>query len=227
VEQHYTGLSRAIVAGDVEATVAAVQEGLAAGVAALDLINQGIVRAADNLGVMFEGSQIFLPELVLGGTAAKTAMELLIPHLQAGDREKTQSATVVIGTVFGDIHDIGKNLVAAMLSARGMAVHNLGVNVAPKAFVAKAEEVGADIIGLSALMSTSLYYQRDVIEYLRDSGKRDRHYVVIGGGPATPEWASEIGADGIGRHATHTVDVCLHLLAERPPPPLARPVVRW
>jgi methylmalonyl-CoA mutase cobalamin-binding domain/chain len=227
VEQYYQRLSEAIIAGDVEAAVEIVHAGLAAAVEPLDLVNHGIVAAADRLGSMFQCSEIYLPELVMGGKAAKTAMELLIPHLTSSQRESSPSATVVIGTVFGDIHDIGKNLVAALLSARGMQVHNLGVNVPPKAFVAKAEETGANIIGLSALMSTSLYYQRDVIDYLRDSGKRDRYYVIVGGGPATPEWAQEIGADGIGRHATHTVELCTQLLAERPRPPLAQPLVKW
>ncbi len=217
----------AIVSGDVEGATTATADGLDAGLAPLDLIQNGIVVGADRLGDMFQNMELYLPELVLGGEAAKGAMGLLLPLLQEDSASDAFADKVVIGTVLGDIHDIGKNLVAAMLGARAIDVIDLGVNVAPKEFVKSADQAGADIIGLSALMSTSLYYQEEVIQYLIDSGKRDKYYVVIGGGPVTPEWAQGIGADGCGRDASHAVDLCVKLLAERPAKPLAETAIHW
>ena len=162
----------------------------------------------------------------MGGDAAEAAMAILVPHISIAELN-ARPGKIVMGTVFGDIHDIGKNLCAAMLSATGFEVTDLGVNVAPKDFVKTAESIGAKIIGLSALMSTSLYYQQDVIDYLIDAGLRDKYFVIVGGGPVTPDWVKKIGADGGGKQANNVVAVCKELAFYETRPPLSEPLVKW
>ena len=222
----FQGLADAIVNGEKEDAARISQEALDAGINALKVINTGVTLGTDKLGDLFQEFEIFLPELIMGGDAAKAAMAVLVPHIDAKELA-ARPGKLVIGTVFGDIHDIGKNLCAAMLSATGFEVTDLGVNVAPKVFVKKAEEIGAKIIGLSALMSTSLYYHQDVIAYLEDAGLRDKYFVIVGGGPVTPDWVKKIGADGGGKQANNVVDVCKQLAFYDKRPPLDEPLVLW
>ncbi len=222
----YQALADAIVNGEKEDAVRLSQEALDAGLVALDVINQGVTRGTDELGDLFQNFEIFLPELIMGGDAAKAAMAILVPHISLSELA-ARPGKIVMGTVFGDIHDIGKNLCAAMLSATGFEITDLGVNVATKEFVRTAEQVGAKIIGLSALMSTSLYYQQDVINYLVDAGLRDKYYVIVGGGPVTPDWIRKIGADGGGKQANNVVEVCKQLAFYDRRPPLDEPLILW
>ena len=222
----YQALADAIVNGEKEDAVRISQEALDAGLVALDVINRGVTRGTDELGDLFQNFEIFLPELIMGGDAAKAAMAILVPHISLSELA-ARPGKIVMGTVFGDIHDIGKNLCAAMLSATGFEITDLGVNVATKEFVRTAEQVGAKIIGLSALMSTSLYYQQDVINYLVDAGLRDKYYVIVGGGPVTPDWIRKIGADGGGKQANNVVEVCKQLAFYDRRPPLDEPLILW
>jgi len=224
---YYQRLADAIVNGEKDEASAVSQAALDAGVNALDVINNGVTRGTDKLGDLFQNFEIFLPELIMGGDAAKAAMAILVPHIPIEQLGASRPGKIVTGTVFGDIHDIGKNLCAAMLAATGFEVTDLGVNVAPKRFVQTAEELGAKIIGLSALMSTSLYYQQDVINYLNDAGLRHKYYVIVGGGPVTPDWIRKIGADGGGKQANNVVEVCKQLVFNSPPPPLKEPLIIW
>lgn len=224
--EYYQKIADAIVNGEKEETVQITQEALDSGIDALEIINNGVVRGTDKLGDLFQNFEIFLPELIMGGDAAKEAMEILVPHIDVAELDK-RPGKIVMGTVFGDIHDIGKNLCAAMLAATGFEVTDLGVNVAPKEFVKTAESIGAKIIGLSALMSTSLYYQQDVIDYLKDAGLRDKYYVIVGGGPVTPDWIQKIGADGGGKQANNVVEVCKKLAFYDKRPPLDEPLIAW
>jgi len=224
---YYERLANAIVGGEKDEAASVSQAALDAGLNALEVINKGVVSGTDKLGDLFQNFEIFLPELIMGGDAAKAAMAVLVPHIPVDELGRSRPGKIVTGTVFGDIHDIGKNLCAAMLAATGFEVTDLGVNVAPKAFVKKAQEIGAKIIGLSALMSTSLYYQQDVINYLVDAGLRDKFYVIVGGGPVTPDWIRKIGADGGGKQANNVVEVCKQLVFESPPPPLKDPLIIW
>jgi methylmalonyl-CoA mutase cobalamin-binding domain/chain len=219
-------LVEAILDGDSEKAKQIAEESLAAGVSAMELINDGIVVASDRLGNSFQEGELFLPELVQGGNAAKAIMAVVQPHI-TGDSDAGQSGTgkVVLGSVAGDMHDIGKNLVATMLSARGFDVYDLGIDVDSKAFLSKAEEVGADIIALSSLMSTSLYFQQDIIEYLEAYGKRNKYFVIVGGGPVTPDWAKEIKSDGAGRTAADAVELCVTLLDGKKQAPLSELIV--
>jgi corrinoid protein of di/trimethylamine methyltransferase len=222
----YQELADAIVDGEKEDAARIAREALEAGLDALDVINSGVVLGTDKLGDLFQNFDIFLPELIMGGDAAKAAMAILVPHIGVSELD-ARPGKIVMGTVYGDIHDIGKNLCAAMLSATGFEVTDLGVNVAPKEFVKTAEEIGAKIIGLSALMSTSLYYQEDVINYLVDAGLRDKYYVIVGGGPVTPDWVRKIGADGGGKQANNVVAVCKKLAFYKKRPPLDEPLILW
>lgn len=223
----YDRLTQAIIKGEKQAAVEAAEAAIQANMDVLTVIKEGVIRGTDQLGQLFQKLEIFLPELINGGDAAKAAMEVLVPHIAAESAGEAVPGKVVIATVFGDIHDIGKNLVGAMLSATGFEVVDMGVNVPAKEIVSKAEAEGAKIIALSSLMSTSLYYQEDVIKYLQDSNLRHKYYVVVGGGPVTPDWASKIGADGCGRHANNAAEVCKQLVFHSPAPPVPEPIVVW
>jgi trimethylamine corrinoid protein len=146
-----------------------------------------------------------LPDLVRAGAAMKAALQVLEPELLRRGQARDAQGTVVVGTVQGDIHEIGKNLVAAMLTANGFRVYDLGVDVPVESFVAKAKEVGADLVGLSALLTTTMLGQRRVIEALEQAGLRPRVKVLVGGAPVTREWASQIGADGFSEDAMGAV----------------------
>lgn len=222
----YQGIADAIVEGEKDDAARISQDALDAGIDALEIINKGVTLGTDRLGDLFQNFEIFLPELIMGGDAAKAAMAILVPHISIAELN-ARPGKIVMGTVFGDIHDIGKNLCAAMLSATGFEVTDLGVNVPPKDFVKTAESIGAKIIGLSALMSTSLYYQQDVIDYLTDAGLRDKYFVIVGGGPVTPDWVKKIGADGGGKQANNVVAVCKELAFYETRPPLSEPLVKW
>lgn len=218
-------LAQAVMTGDAAGARQAAEVAIAAGADPLEAVHQGVMEATETVGRKFQEFEIFLPELIMAADAAKAAMDVLIPHLAADQRAQATLGKVVVGTVSGDVHDIGKNLVGAVLAANGFEVHDIGIDAPVRRFIDKAEEVGASIIALSCLMSGSLLYQKDVIQYLADTGRRDRFYVIVGGGPVTPAWAAEIGADGYGRDATQAAEVCKRLLAGTACPPLGQPVL--
>ena len=175
---------------------------------------QAIDVATDALhviGEQFAAFEIFLPDLMIAGEKMKRAMALLQPHIVAGSGREA-SGRVVLGTVLGDLHDIGKNLVATMLTVGGFEVSDLGVNVTPLDFVKAAREQRANILALSSLMTASLPYQKEVIDLLREMGQRDKYYIVVGGGPVTPDFARRIGADGWAENAPQAADLCRRLL---------------
>jgi len=166
-----------------------------------------------NVGEQFEQEEIFLPELIAAANTVKVTIdELLDPVIRASGETKETKGIVVIGTVEGDIHSIGKDLVGSFLFANGFEVHNLGVDVSPEAFLAKAEEVGATIIGMSALLSISMDIQRKFIELLNEKEVRDKYKIVVGGAPTSDDWAKNIGADGWADDAIGAVKLCLSLV---------------
>lgn len=166
-----------------------------------------------NVGDQFEQEEIFLPELIAAANTVKVTIdELLDPVIRASGETKETKGIVVIGTVEGDIHSIGKDLVGSFLFANGFEVHNLGVDVSPEAFLAKAEEVGATIIGMSALLSISMDIQRKFIELLNEKEVRDKYKIVVGGAPTSDDWAKNIGADGWADDAIGAVKLCLSLV---------------
>ena len=198
-------MNDAIVAGDKAAAVALAADAVRSGADLLEVIEKGYVPGLQKVGELWEQGDYFLPELISSAEAMKAAMAVLEPEL---DRKKIEARTggkVVIGTVEGDIHDIGKNLVASMLQAGGFEVFDLGADVKLERFVEKAEAVGAQIICLSALLTTTMTNQKRLIGLLRDRGLRDKYKVLVGGAPASRKWADEIGADGYAENAVAAV----------------------
>ena len=203
------GLGRAVLDGDDEAAAAGARGALSAGLAPLETIEQGLVPGIRKAGELWEEGEYFLPELVSSAQAMKAAMEVLQPLLTSagGGRE---IGRVVIGTVHGDIHDIGKTLVGTLLAANGFAVSDEGADVPVERFVARAKELNADLVCASALLTTTMAQQRALVAALKQEGLRAR--VMVGGAPASQEWAREIGADGFADNAVAAVAVARSLV---------------
>ncbi|NIU84332.1 MAG: hypothetical protein GWN64_12880 [Candidatus Thorarchaeota archaeon] len=192
--------------GVKEAALAAIEEGIDI----TEAIEKGLSEGIREVGEKFDKLEVFLTELMLAAEAMKAGMNILLPKIP---KEKIlKRRKVVIGTVKGDIHDIGKNIAAALLTASGFDVYDLGTDVPISKFVEEAEKNEADIIALSALMTSTISGQKDVISYLKESGKRENYIVMVGGGPTTNEWAEEIGADGYAETAKEGADTALRLL---------------
>lgn len=203
-------LHDAILSGDAKGARSITEEALAQGVEPLRLVNEFMSPAMDEVGARFERSEFFVPELLLAARAMKGAMELVRPLLAA--RGNKPAGRVVIGTVKGDLHDIGKNLVAALLEGGGFEVHDLGVNVGPEKFVAKVKEQNAEIVALSALLTTTMMNMRAMVEALEKEGLRNSVRVLVGGAPVTPEFAKHIGADAYGSNAVEAVSAARRLM---------------
>lgn len=178
----------------------------------LAIINEGLVMGMDIVGQKFQDGEYFLPQMVIAANAMQQAMVLLEPELVARQQAVEVPGTLVIGTVEGDIHEIGKSLVATMMSAKGFRVHDLGVDVPAEVFVEKVKETDADLLGLSALLTTTMTAQRDVIEALEEAGIRDRVKVILGGAPISQEWADTIGADGYAEDVIGAVELSKRLV---------------
>jgi corrinoid protein of di/trimethylamine methyltransferase len=193
----------AVVSGDAKATHSITQQALAEGIDPLELVNKYMVPAMDEVGRRFEANEYFVPELLISARAMKAALELIRPLLVArGDKPVGR---VAIGTVKGDLHDIGKNLVASLLEGGGFEVIDLGVNVTPEKFIATVREKDANIIAMSALLTTTMPSMKTTIEALKEAGVRQKVKVLIGGAPITQKYAEEIGADGYSENAVGAV----------------------
>lgn len=199
----FTNLYEAIVSGDAKAAAAISREALANGSDPVDLVNGYMIPAMDEVGRRFEREEYFVPELLLSARAMKGALELIRPLL--AERGTQPTARVVIGTVKGDLHDIGKNLVASMLEGGGFEVVDLGVDVPPEKFIDAIKTNNAQIVALSALLTVTMLSMKKTIEALRQAGVRDRVKVIVGGAPMTREYAEQIGADGYSETATGAV----------------------
>ncbi len=219
-EELYKQLEDSLLAYDAESAVKAAQSIVDGGLdvkAAIDVATAVINRIGDQ----FQKGDIFLPELMLAGEAMKQCMNVLSRPLAATGGGKKRGKAV-IGAVSGDIHDIGKNLVATYLALKGFDVIDLGVNVPPMEFVERAEKERANLIALSALMTTSMPYQKDVINVLGEMGLRDKYFVVVGGGPVTADFAAQAGADGWASNAVAGAIVCERLIESGLRPPVAK-----
>ena len=208
-ESIYQRLGAAIITGDKDKLLVAVEDALREGMTASEIIEKGMSPGMKEVGERFTRYEIYLPEMMMAAEAWEQAMKVLEPKLLAAGAERKKVGRVVIGTVKGDIHSIGKNIVAAMLKMSGFEVFDLGVDVAASVFVVKAEEVGADILAASALMSATTPQQKEIIEHLKARGTRDKYCVLVGGGSTSQEWADSIGADGYGRTAGDAVALAL------------------
>lgn len=204
-----------VLAGDIDGAAKAAKAAAEAGVQPMAIMQDGVARGMDKMNELFNELKAFIPELMLAGEAAKACMDVVKPFMKSDAADIFVSGTIVIGTVEGDVHDIGKNLVCTVLTASGFNVIDLGIDVKAKEFVQKAKEFNADFIAMSSLLTNSLPYQKDVIEYLKDTGIREKYYVIVGGGPVTPDFAEEIGADGYARLATEAVELCRKLATKK------------
>lgn len=210
----YKSMAQSIIDGESEEAAKLAQLSIEQGIDPLDAINNGFILGVNHVGEEFSNGNAFLPELVMAGEAMKSAIAVLEPELNRRGTKRQMLGKVVIGTVEGDIHEIGKTLVATMLSAAGFEVFDMGVDVAIGDMAAKAKQENADIVAVSALLTTTMLKQKDVIEALDDMGIRSSIKVMVGGAPVTRSWMEEIGADGYSEDAIGAVVVAKELLGK-------------
>ena len=205
-------LQEAVILGEPDQARELAAQVLEAGVAPLTAIEEALNPGMEIVGDKYESGEYFIPDLMMAAEAMKGAMAVFEPALMARQEQRQVLGTVVIGTVEGDIHEIGKSLVGTMLSAAGFQVHDLGVDVPAGEFVERVQETGANVVGLSALLTTTMRNQEAVIEALKEAGLREQVLVIVGGAPTGPEWAQTIGADAHAENANEAVGVVKQLL---------------
>jgi corrinoid protein of di/trimethylamine methyltransferase len=179
----------------------------------LKVLENGFGEGIRRIGILWENGDLFLPELMLGGNIMQECMNLLLPHLRSDNKEYSPG-TVVIATIEGDIHSIGKTIVATMLSANGYEVYDLGADVAAEKIIEVALEKNADVIGISALLTTTMIGQKKVIELLKEKGIRDKFKVILGGAPVTESWTKQCEADGYAENAVSSIKLVKKLLSK-------------
>jgi corrinoid protein of di/trimethylamine methyltransferase len=211
-QELFDAMRQSIIDGDEEAAARLAAESVAEGIDPLVAIDDGYVPGLHHVGDQFAIGEMFLPDMMLAARAMKGAVAVLEPEMNRRASHRAVLGRVVIGTVKGDIHEIGKNLVGMMLQASGFEVHDLGVDVPFERFAEKAREVGADIVGVSALLTTTMTGQRNVVAELEAAGLRPRVKVMVGGAPVTSGWAAEIGADGYSEDAVGAVTLAKQLM---------------
>lgn len=206
----FKALSESVIKGDIKIAVAETQSALDAGVGVQDILNKGLIATMDEVGERYSKGLIFVPQMLRSARAMQECTKLLKPFFQEGD--VTSKGKVLIGTVNGDLHDIGMNLVAMMMEGAGFTVTSLGVNVSPEKFVQKTQEIEPDIVAMSALLSTTMPAMPRTIEALQKAGLRDKVKVMIGGAPVTKEYAQKIMADSYASDAGSAVAKAKKLL---------------
>ena len=211
-DELYQAMSQSVIDGEPEQAEELAQKAISLDLDPLEVIDYGYTRGMNVLGDRFARGEVFLPHLVMGGEAMKAAIAVLEPELARRQQQRQVLGKVVIGTVAGDIHEIGKSLVATMLSANGFQVFDLGVDVPIATFVEKARELEADIVGLSALLTTTMLNQGKVIESFQEAGLREKVKVIVGGAPVSQSWAEEIRADGYSENAVGAVALAKELM---------------
>ncbi|MBI3475154.1 MAG: corrinoid protein [Acidobacteria bacterium] len=211
-EDALQAMRQSIIDGAPETALSLAQNALREGIAPLDAINQGFVPGMHHVGEQFGLHAMFLPDMMASAEAMRAAMQVLEPELKRLGAERPNAGTVILGTAKGDIHEIGKTLVGTLLTAHGFKVHDLGGDVPSEVFAAKARELQADIVGVSALLTTTMRGQKTVIEAIEREGLRQRVKVIVGGAPVTRRWAEEIGADGYGKDAAGAVALVQSLM---------------
>jgi corrinoid protein of di/trimethylamine methyltransferase len=210
-EELFRKLTQAVIEGEEEEAEQLVKQALEQGVDPLACINEGLMKGIEEVGELFSNGTYFLPELIQGAGAMKAALEILEPKL-IGEVQREVAGTVVLGTVAGDQHEIGKTLVGTMLTANGFRVIDIGVDQKADDFVAAIEESGANIVGASALLTTTLLELKRLIDSITEAGLREKVKVMIGGAPVTQDFADDIGADGYADDAIAAVEVARKLV---------------
>jgi len=213
-EQIFARMEKAIVEGNKDEAEALAKEGIKQKLDLNEVIDKGYVPGIQKVGDLWEKGEYFLPELITSAECMKGAMRILQPEMEKAQISTKSKGKVVIGTVEGDIHDIGKNLVASMLAANGFQVIDLGADVKLEEFIEKAEAENADFICLSALLTTTMLGQKKVIEILRKKNLAGRYKVLVGGAPVNQKWADDIGANGYGENAMIAVKIAKKLIGE-------------
>ncbi|MBQ1501546.1 MAG: corrinoid protein [Firmicutes bacterium] len=205
----YRKIYDAVLEGDDEAALEEAESLLEAGSSPLDIINDGLITAMEEVGRLFKADELFIPEVMMSAQTVAGVIDILKPMLSG---ENSSRGTVVIGTVKGDIHDIGKNLVALLLSSNGYTVRDLGNDVDPEEFVSAAQEHKAQIVALSALLTTTMINMDATVDAFAQAGLRDDVRIIIGGAPVDQDYADEIGADGYADDAQGAVELANNLL---------------
>ena len=219
VSEKLERIKETIIEGNDNAAAEVSRQALDEGMDALVILNDGLMEGADIVGKKFENGEFFLPQLMMAGRALKAAMSVIEPELEAayarGDGVQGDTGVVVIATVQTDIHDIGKNIVSSMLTASGFKVDDMGVDVPIKSMIARAQEINADIIACSALLTTSMPFMRDLVNLLEAMGERERFKVMVGGASVSDEYAAMIGADGTAPNAVQAVKLAQTLIRDQ------------
>ncbi len=211
VQENLQYIKELVLSGEPGAIQEPIQTALNKGIPPGEIMD-AMNAAMDSASEMWDRLEIYLPDVVRIAEVMKEGIKVLSPYIQAQQKVDRTLGRIVLGTVQGDIHDIGRHVVGTLLSVNGFEVIDLGHDIPVQTFIDKAEEVHADIIGLSALMTTSMPYQQDVIQLLNDLELKGKYKIMIGGGPVTVDWAKEIGADGYGRTALDAVQLAKRLL---------------
>ncbi len=214
-ETSFRAMQESLITGAPDSARALAQAALSAGIAPLDAINQGFVPGMHAVGEQFAQGKMFLPDMMASAEAMRSAMAVLEPELKKMGAQRPLAGTVLLGTTKGDIHEIGKILVGTMLTAHGFRVIDLGVDVGGERFAAQARDLKADIVGVSALLTTTMKNQKGVVEALDQAGLRPAVKVMVGGAPVTRRWAEEIGADGYAKDAMSAVNLARELMAQK------------
>ena len=210
-DDFYKEISEAIIELDEEKTLNLAQKAIDENINILEVIENGYGSAIRRLGELWDEGEFFLPELMMGGEIVKNSINLLLPHLK-NDRDKFNLGKAVVATIEGDVHSIGKTIVATMLSAFGFEVYDLGEDVKVEKIIEIAVEKEADIIGVSALLTTTMLGQEKLIKMLQEKGLRDKFKVILGGAPVTKKWTEDCGADGYAPTAIEAVDLAKSLI---------------
>ena len=207
-------LAQAVIDGEPEGAEELAQQALDQGLDPLTCINEGLTKGIDRVGELFASGEYYLPDLIIGGEAMKDALAILEPALTGG-QEREVAGRVVLGTVKGDLHEIGKTLVGTMLTANGFQVTDIGIDKPADEFITAVKETNATLIGASALLTTTIPEQQKIVEALVEAGLRDKIKVMVGGAPVTQAWADKIGADGYAEDAIDAVALAKKLVGGR------------
>lgn len=210
----FENLKQAILDGDEELVVEYAQQVIDEKIDPTVAIQQGLIKGIEELGAKWKVGEAFLPDVMMGADALKAGLDMLEPVIAASGKTVSESkGKIIVGQVAGDIHDIGKNIVGALMTAAGYKVYDIGIDQPSENFLAKAEEVGASIIAAGALLTTTMAAQKNIIEYLKSKNVREKYKVMIGGGPTSQAFADEIGADAWAETADEAVSLCRKLIA--------------